>query len=109
MTKGDTVKMAELYAINCRDKPNSKEKRMAGLKAHLAHMDEVFDRVSIACPLLDEDGDFAGSMLVISATDMADAQAFIEQDPYYDADIWDSIQIDRVGVTAGSWVGGKPW
>ncbi len=48
-------------------------------------------------------------MLVISATDMADAQAFIEQDPYYDADIWDSIQIDRVGVTAGSWVGGKPW
>ena len=25
--------MADLYAINCRDKANSKEKRMAGLKA----------------------------------------------------------------------------
>ena len=101
--------MAELYAINCRDKPNSKEKRMAGLEAHLAHMDEVFDRVSIACPLLDEGGGFVGSMLVISASDVDDARAFIEEDPYYNADIWESIQIDRVGVTAGSWVGGKPW
>ena len=101
--------MAYLYAINCRDKPNSKEKRMAGLKAHLAHMDEVFDRVSIACPLLDENGSFAGSMLVISAVDFLDARAFIESDPYFSADIWESIQIDRVGVTAGSWVGGKPW
>ena len=101
--------MADLYAINCRDKANSKEKRMAGLKAHLAHMDEVFDRVSIACPLFDENGGFAGSMLVISAVDFADARAFIECDPYFSADIWESIQIDRVGITAGSWVGGKPW
>lgn len=101
--------MAELYAVNCRDKPGSKEKRMAGLKAHLAHMDDVFDRIFIACPLLDESGGFAGSMLVISADDMADAQAFIEDDPYYKAGIWESVQIDRVGITAGSWVGGKPW
>ena len=101
--------MTDLYAIICRDKPNSKEKRMVGLKAHLAHLDEVFDRVSIACPLHDESGGFTGSMLVISATDLADAREFIEGDPYYKADIWESIQIDRIGVTAGSWVGGKPW
>jgi hypothetical protein len=48
-------------------------------------------------------------MLVISAVDFLDARAFIEGDPYFSADIWESIQIDRVGVTAGSWVGGKPW
>ncbi len=101
--------MAILYAINCRDKPNSKEKRMANLKAHLAHMDEVFDRISIACPLHDEHGGFAGSMLVISADDLADARTFIEGAPYYNSDIWESIAIHRVGVTAGSWVGGKPW
>ena len=101
--------MSDLYAIYCRDKPNSKEKRMVGLKTHLAHMDEVFDRVSIACPLHNEEGGFAGSMLVISAEDLADARAFIEGDPYHNADIWESIEINRVGVTAGSWVGGKPW
>ena len=38
--------MAELFAITCRDKSGSKDARMAGLKAHLAHMDEVFDRVT---------------------------------------------------------------
>ena len=37
--------MSELYTIICRDKADTKPARMAGLKEHLAHMDEVFDRV----------------------------------------------------------------
>ena len=101
--------MAELFAITCRDESGSKDARMAGLKAHLAHMDEVFDRVSFAGPLHDAEGNFSGSLLVISAADFDDAQAFLESDPYYAAGIWESVQIDRIGVMAGSWVGGKPW
>ena len=101
--------MSELYAIVCRDKADTKPARIAGLKEHLAHMDEVFDRVSLACPLLDEAGGFVGSLLVISAADKADAEAFVAGDPYYRAGIWDSVEISRLGVKAGSWVGGKPW
>jgi hypothetical protein len=101
--------MSELYAIVCRDKADTKPVRMAGLKEHLSHLDEVFDRVSLACPLHGEDGGFAGSLLVISATDKADAEAFIAADPYYKAGIWESVEISRLGVKAGSWVGGKPW
>lgn len=101
--------MSELYTIICRDKADTKPARMAGLKEHLAHMDEVFDRVSLACPLHDEDGGFAGSLLVISACDKADAQAFIEADPYYRAGIWETVVMDRISMKAGSWVGGKPW
>lgn len=101
--------MTELYAIVCTDKRDSKPARMAGLKEHLAHLDEVFDRVSLACPLLAEDGSFKGSLVVVSATDKADAQAFIADDPYYKAGIWETVEISRIGVKAGSWVGGKPW
>lgn len=101
--------MTELFVITCRDKPGSKDVRMAGLKDHLAHLDEVFDRVSLAGPLHDAEGNFSGSILVISATDFDDAQAFLQSDPYYAAGIWESVNIDRLGVKAGSWVGGKPW
>ena len=101
--------MTELYAIVCKDKADTKPVRMAGLKEHLAHLDEVFARVALACPLLEEDGGFKGSLVVVSATDKADAQAFIVDDPYYKAGIWETVEISRIGVKAGSWVGGKPW
>ena len=100
--------MTELYAIVCTDKSDTKPTRMAGLKEHLAHLDEVFDRVSLACPLLNEDGSFKGSLVVVSAADKADAEAFIADDPYYKAGIWETVEISRIGVKAGSWVGGKP-
>lgn len=101
--------MSEFFAIVCRDKADTKPTRMAGLKEHLAHLDEVFDRVALACPLHGEDGGFVGSLVIVSASDRADAQAFIEADPYYKASIWDTVEISRIGVKAGSWVGGKPW
>ena len=50
--------MSEFFAIVCRDKADTKPTRMAGLKEHLAHLDEVFDRVALACPLHGEDGGF---------------------------------------------------
>lgn len=101
--------MSELYTIMCRDRADSKADRMAHLAAHLAHMESILDRVSLAAPLRDEEDGFTGSLLVISATDKADAREFIERDPYYKAGIWNHIEIDRLGIAAGAWVGGKPW
>ncbi|MGQ5701936.1 YciI family protein [Sandaracinobacteroides sp. A072] len=99
----------QIYVIHCIDRPDSKDKRMEGLKAHLAHVDEVFDRIHLAGPMHDSAGGFMGSLLVISAKDESDARAFLESDPYFKADIWERITISRMGVKLGSWVGGKPW
>lgn len=101
--------MSEFYAIYCRDKSESTPIRMAKIKDHLAYLDTVFDRVALACPLLAEDGSFSGSLVVLSAKDKADAEAFMAADPYFQAGIWESLEIKRLGIMAGSWVGGKPW
>jgi len=102
--------MSDLYTIVCRDKPGSKTTRMARLTDHLAHIDTVYDRIKIAAPLRDDaDEDFTGALLVVTATSVADARAFIEADPYFKADIWESVQVDKLGMSAGEWVGGKPW
>ena len=101
--------MSELYTIFCRDRAESKTDRMANLADHLAHMETVLDRVSLAAPLRDEGEGFTGSLLVISAASETDAREFIERDPYYKIGIWERIEIDRLGMAAGAWVGGKPW
>jgi len=83
---------------------------MEHLADHLAHIKTVADRIKIAAPLRDEDeSEFLGSLLVVTATDLAGARTFIEADPYFKADIWSEITIDKLGTSAGDWVGGIPW
>lgn len=102
--------MTALYTIVCRDKAGSRSARMASLQDHLSHIDKVYGRIKLAAPLRDETGEvFTGALLVVTADSLADARALIEADPYFKADIWESIQIDRLGTSAGEWVGGKPW
>ena len=101
--------MSDIYTIYCRDRDDSRADRMAQLPAHLAHMESVLDDVLLAAPLHDEEGEFVGSLLAVKAASAAEARAFIERDPYYRIGIWEQIRISRLGVSAGAWVGGKPW
>lgn len=102
--------MTDLYTIVCRDVADSKATRMDKLAEHLAHIKTVADRIKVAGPLRDDqEQDFTGSLLVITATDLADARRFIEADPYFAAGIWRDITIDKLGAAAGEWVGGMPW
>lgn len=101
--------MSKLYAIITRDKPDSKAIRMEKLKEHLAHIEEGLDRLAVAGPLRDADGNFTGSLLVVKADSEADARALLETDPYFKADIWSDIRIDEINAAAGDWVGGKTW
>lgn len=101
--------MSSLYAIITTDKPGSKAVRMGKLKDHLAHIENVLDRIAIAGPMRTADGEFSGSLLVIKAESEADARAFLEQDPYFAADIWSEIRIEAFAGAAGDWVGGKTW
>ena len=101
--------MSKLYAIITTDKPGVGSIRMEKLREHLAHVEEHLDRMTIAGPLRNEAGDFEGSFLIVKADSEADARAFLEEDPYYKADIWSEIRIHAFSAAAGEWVGGKTW
>jgi uncharacterized protein YciI len=101
--------MSKLYAIITKDKPGATATRMEKLKEHLAHVETSLDRLAIAGPLRDEDGNFTGSLLVVKAESEADARALLASDPYYKADIWSDIEIRAFNAAAGDWVGGKTW
>ena len=70
-----------LFAINCTDKENSLELRMATRPAHLAYLNQFAARLVLAGPL-SADGKPAGSLIIVDVESAAAAEAFIADDPY---------------------------
>ena len=90
-----------LYALHCVDKPNSLELRMANRPAHLAYVGARKDDVKLAGPLLDDEGNMAGSMLILDVADRAEAEAFAAGDPYGQAGLFERVDIHVFKATLG--------
>ncbi|MEP2990494.1 MAG: YciI family protein [Parasphingorhabdus sp.] len=97
------------YAIYCRDKAGAGDQRQAASPAHLMHVEEHLENYFIAGPIKDNDGATVGSLLIVKADSADKARNFLEQDPYFSADIWESIEIHDFMPAAGDWIGGKIW
>ena len=81
-----------LVQFNCIDHPSSMQNiRLEHLGAHLAWVEENMTNICVAGPLIDE------------------AKAILFSDPYYLANIWQTVTIHEFNAYAGNWVGGKNW
>ncbi len=87
---GNTVP-GMLFLIHAEDKPDSVELRMVTRPTHLEYM-APFD-IRVGGPLVNENGDMAGSCLIIEAEDLAAAQSFAENDPYNKAGLFERVSI----------------
>lgn len=90
-----------LFTLVCLDKPNALDLRMANREAHLAYVATFGERVKLGGPMLDEAGQMAGSLLIVDAGDMAEAQAFSAADPYAKAGLFQSVEIRQFRVVVG--------
>lgn len=79
------------FAVICRDKPDSLETRLANRAAHLAYI-EATGCVEMAGPLI-EAGAMCGSLIVLTAGDLAAAQAWVADDPYGRAGLFESVTV----------------
>jgi uncharacterized protein YciI len=88
-----------LYAIIATDIDNSLEKRLAARPAHLQRLQKLLDegRLILAGPhpLIDteEPGEagFTGSLVVAEFTDLEQAEAWADDDPYIHAGVYESV------------------
>ncbi len=99
----------KLYAIKAHDGPGAAAIRAEKLMEHLAHIEATLDRLTVAGPLHDEQGQTVGSLLVVKAEDEAAARSYLESDPYFKAGVWKAVDIAAFAAVAGDWVGGKTW
>ena len=90
------------FVLICHDKPNSLDLRMATREAHLAFVRGNASKLKLAGPLLDAQGDMAGSMLIFDTEDKAEVQAFTDNDPYARAGLFSKVEILPFKPTLGS-------
>lgn len=82
-----------LFVMNGTDKPDSLELRKATRAAHLEWIESLGDRVKLAGPVLNDAGAPSGSLIIIEATDLADAEATFANDPYTLASLWSDVTL----------------
>lgn len=76
-----------LFIITAYDKPDSLPLRMATRPAHFEYA-RATGAVKLGGPFLDANGNMAGSMIVIEASDIAAAQTWAANDPYAKAGLF---------------------
>jgi uncharacterized protein YciI len=92
--------MTSYFAILAMDGPDSAGLRQQHREGHLAHFRANADKLAVAGPLT---GDQAGSLVIVRAESEAEAEAFIRQDPFHHAGVWESIQIFPFRPASGVW------
>ena len=81
-----------LYAVTCLDKPGSLELRLANRPDHLAYA-QTSGKVRLAGPFLDADEKPCGSLLLIEAGSLEEAQGFAAADPYAKAGLFSEVSV----------------
>jgi uncharacterized protein len=84
-----------LFAIIAQDQPNGVEHRMAVRPTHLEHLKTLGDKMVFAGPFLDADEKPTGSLMVIEAADLAEAEAMAAADPFAKEKVFASWQVKR--------------
>ncbi|MFB2551271.1 YciI-like protein [Ensifer soli] len=94
-----------LFAVLCTDKPGSLSVRMEARPAHVDFLTglNAQGRLAFAGPFLDADGKPNGSLVVLDAGTIEDAQAIAAADPYAAAGLFASVEI-----RPWNWVFNKP-
>jgi uncharacterized protein len=81
-----------LIALIARDKPGAIQIRKDNRDAHLAYI-KATGVVSQAGPLLDADGEMAGSLVILDVADMPAAESWAANDPYAKAGLFDNVEL----------------
>ena len=82
------------YVIHCLDRENSVQKRLDHYDDHKRYLSEGHIKTLISGPLLaDDEETMIGSCFVVEADKLEDVVAFNRNDPFYAADLWETISI----------------
>ena len=82
-----------LFAITANDKPDHIEKRQEIRPEHLDYLNSLGDKLKFAGPFLDHEGNGVGSLVVIEAKDLSEAEDMAKNDPYAKANLFADVQI----------------
>ena len=84
------------YAIITRDKPNHLQLRNETRGPHLEYLTEHADKLLAAGAQTDDEGQGGyGGIIIVDTESRAEAEAFIQNDPFTKAGLFSSIEVVR--------------
>jgi len=91
----------QTYAVIFTFVPNAMERRKPYREAHLKHFNELRDagKIIMAGPWADT---YDGGLILFRAESQTEVEAIIQDDPYYQADLWPEIHIREWNVVLSS-------
>jgi hypothetical protein len=92
-----------LFVIECADRPDGFDLRQSVRPRHLEYIATLGDKMVLAGPFLDEAERMVGSLLVVKADTLAEAETIAARDPYAEAGLFASTSVRR-----WRWVINKP-
>jgi uncharacterized protein YciI len=82
------------YCFYCLDRPDAAELRRRTRPEHIRYMMRALERAAFGGPLIDEaSGASIGSVYAIDFPDRAAAEAFLAEEPYYKAGLFQSVEL----------------
>ena|SRR3569832_1334545 len=88
------------YAVHYLDRADAGGIRQQHREAHIAYRKGLGDRLLLAGPLLSEEGKPIGSLVLLEADSLADAQTAAHADPYAAAGLFDQILVHGYKIMA---------
>ena len=91
-----------LYVIHAIDKPDHLQVRLANRPAHVEYVKSGPNKLLLAGPLMQEDHETPkGTLLIIEAENLEEAEAFASNDPYNQAGLFAEITVTALNKTMG--------
>ncbi|MCC6608474.1 MAG: YciI family protein [Burkholderiales bacterium] len=91
-----------LFVIFCLDRAGTEEKRKQAIQAHMDYLATKPIKVVMSGPLTTDGGDRAiGSLFLVEATGRGEVEAFQRGDPFYNAGIWDMVEVRAFNKRVG--------
>jgi uncharacterized protein YciI len=84
-----------LFVFRCLDKPGHLSLRQQHRAAHLDYLKTFGECLQGAGPLLNDDENMCGSIVILELADQTAAESFAANDPYAKAGLFESVTIDR--------------
>ena len=90
------------FLLICHDRTDAGDLRSETRDRHLDYLGQAGDQVLLAGPMLSDDGQPIGSLLIIEAADAAEAKTFADNDPYALAGLFEKVDIRPYRMVTGA-------
>jgi uncharacterized protein YciI len=94
--------MLMLFVIFCIDRAGAEEQRKQTIKKHVDYLATNPIKVVMSGPLVTDDGARAiGSLFLVDAASRAEVEAFQRDDPFFNAKIWETVEVRAFNKRVG--------